>query len=206
MTHPAMPPNQHQIRSEQTRQHLLDTAVSLMQAKGHGQFSIHELARAAGVTAGAVQHHFGSKALLMLQVLTHLIGQLGSDSDFWPSPDWPLQRRADHFVREAWARLYGQPRFAVAWSAYLAARDDAEMVAHIIEQRAELAAHLHHHMALSFPEMCRGPHAAARMQFVLSTLRGIGLLAPFAEPSAIPPQLQELSRYLQSFNDPETSS
>lgn len=200
----AVSANLHQMKSEQTRQHLLDTAVALMQSKGHGQFSIHELARAAGCTAGAVQHHFGNKALLMLQVLTHLIGQLEADSAFWPSPRWSLQRRADHFVREAWARLYGQPRFAVAWSAYLAARDEPELVAHIIEQRAELARYFQQRMGECFPELCQGPHGAARVQFVLSSLRGIGLLAPFAEPSAIPPQLQELSRYLQSFHEPET--
>jgi AcrR family transcriptional regulator len=200
-----MTENLHQRKSEQTRLHLLDTAVALMQQRGHGQFSIHELARAAGMTAGAVQHHFGSKALLMLQVLTHLVGQLEADNAFWPSALWSLQRRADHFVHEAWDRLYGRPRFAVAWSAYLAARDDPELMSTIISQRTEVARQLHERMAESFPGMCSGPHATTRVQFVLSSLRGIGLAAPFVEPSAIPPQLQELSRYMQSFPDPQAA-
>lgn len=196
--------NLHQIKSEQTRERLLDAAVELMQAKGHGQLSVHEVARAAGMTAGAVQHHFSSKATLMLEVITRLIGQLEQTSDFWPPAHWCLKQRADHFVQQAWAQLYGQSRFSVAWSAYLAAREDALMVAHIVERRSQLTASLHQRMAGSFPEMCRSPQGMARVQFVLSALRGMGLVAPFAPADAMAPQLQVLSQYLQSFTTQET--
>ncbi|MGV0959001.1 MAG: TetR/AcrR family transcriptional regulator [Limnohabitans sp.] len=199
-----MTPNLHQLKSEQTRERLLDAALNLMQVKGHGQLSVHEVARAAGMTAGAVQHHFSSKAALMLEIITRLIGQLEEASDFWPPVHWRLQRRADHFVQQAWKQLYGEPRFCVAWSAYLAAREDALMVAHIIEQRGFLTSTLHQRMALSFPEMCQGPQASARVQFVLSSLRGMGLVAPFSASAVIPAQLQVLSQYLQSFKTKET--
>ncbi len=194
----------HQIKSEQTRERLLDAALGLMHAKGHGQVSVHEVARAAGMTAGAVQHHFTSKAALMLEVITRLIAQLEENSDFWPPAHWRLQRRADHFVQQAWATLYGQPRFTVAWSAYLAAREDELMVAHIVERRGLLTASLHQRVAQSFPEMCQGPQAEARVQFVLSALRGMGLVAPFSPAAAMPAQLQVLSQYLQSFQPQET--
>lgn len=196
--------NLHQIKSEQTRERLLDAALALMHAKGHGQVSMHEVARAASMTAGAVQHHFTSKAALMLEVITRLIAQLEENSDFWPPVDWCLRRRADHFVQQAWATLYGQPRFTVAWSAYLAARDDELMVTHIVERRGLLTASLQQRMAQSFPEMCQGPQAVARVQFVLSALRGMGLVAPFSPAAAVPAQLQVLSHYLQSFNSQET--
>ncbi|MEK7345720.1 MAG: TetR/AcrR family transcriptional regulator [Pseudomonadota bacterium] len=194
----------HQIKSEQTRERLLGAALDLMHTKGHGQLSVHEVARAAGMTAGAVQHHFTSKAALMLEVITRLIAQLEEASDFWPPADWPLQRRADHFVQQAWATLYGHPRFAVAWSAYLAAREDEGMVAHIVARRGLLTASLQQRMGQSFPEMCRGPQAEARVQFVLSALRGMGLVAPFSPAAAVPEQLQVLSQYLQSFQTQET--
>lgn len=194
----------HQIKSEQTRERLLDAALELMHAKGHGQLSVHEVARAAGMTSGAVQHHFSSKAALMLEVITRLILQLEEASDFWPDTKWPLPRRADHFVQQAWAMLYGQPRFSVAWSAYLAAREDTLMVAHIVERRGMLTASLKQQMAVHFPEMCQGPQAEARVQFVLSALRGMGLVAPFSPAAAIPAQLQVLSHYLQSFEPQET--
>ena len=194
----------HQIKSEQTRERLLDAALELMHATGHGQLSVHEVARAAGMTSGAVQHHFSSKAALMLEVITRLILQLEEASDFWPDAKWPLPQRADHFVRQAWAMLYGQPRFSVAWSAYLAAREDTLMVAHIVERRSMLTASLKQQMTMHFPEMCQGPLAEARVQFVLSALRGMGLVAPFSPAAAIPAQLQVLSHYLQSFEPQET--
>ena len=194
----------HQIKSEQTRERLLGAALHLMQSRGHGQLSVQEVARAAGMTAGAVQHHFSSKAALMLEVITRLIDQLEEASDFWPAPHWSLKRRADHFVRQAWSTLYGQPRFTLAWSAYLAAREDELMVAHIVERRGALTDSLQRRMAQSFPEMCQGPQAAARVQFVLSALRGMGLVAPFSPAAALPPQLQVLSQYLQSFKTQES--
>jgi len=187
----------HQIRSEKTRERLLNAAMTLLQTKGYGQLSMHEVAREAGMTAGAVQHHFATKATLMLEVLARVVAQLEVADDFWPSKNWPLKRRADHFVREAWARLYGQPRFAVAWTAYLAARDDPAVMAHIVSQRAALSESVHGRMAEIFPRMCQGEAGKARMDFVLSALRGMGLVAPFAAEPAIAPQLQVLSNFIQ---------
>ena len=70
--------------------------------------------------------------------------------------------------------------------------------------RALRTASLHQRMAQSFPEMCQGPQATARVQFVLSALRGMGLVAPFSPAAAMPAQLQVLSQYLQSFQPQET--
>ena len=193
-----MPPNLHQQKSEQTRERLLDAALELMQSKG-GAVSMHEVARFAGMTTGAVQHHFPSKADLMLQIITRIVQQIESSDAFWPQDDWPLAQRADHFVREAWAQLYGQKRFNVAWAAYLAVREDEVMVAHIREQRSQLKSRLQTRMARTFPEMCCGAQAAARTQFVLSALRGLGVVAPFSPEGVIPEQLQVLSQFIQSF-------
>lgn len=199
-----MRPNLHQIKSEQTRERLLSAALDLIQTKGHGHISVHEVARAAGMTSGAVQHQFATKATLMLEVITRLIAQLETTSDFWPPVHWSLKLRSEHFVQQSWAKLYGETRFCVAWSAYLAAREDAPMVAHIIERRSKLTASLHQRMAQSFPEMCQGSQASARVQFVLSSLRGMGLVAPYSKAEAIEAQLQVLSQYLQSFESQET--
>ncbi|MFA7667445.1 MAG: TetR/AcrR family transcriptional regulator [Burkholderiaceae bacterium] len=197
---------QRQIRSEQTRERLLNAAMQVLQTRGDGQLSIHEVAGAARMTTGAVQHHFGSKAALMMEVLARLLDQLGKDSDFWPPAHWGAARRADHFVRQAWSQLYGQPRFAVAWSAYLAARNDPAMTAHIAGRRLEVAGQMQARMFESFPELRSDPDGGARVQLVLSCLRGLGLQAPFAPASVIDLQLKALARTLESFlEQPESS-
>ncbi|MEJ5151358.1 TetR/AcrR family transcriptional regulator [Comamonas sp. MYb396] len=197
-------PNLHQIKSEQTRERLMDAALDVMQTKGLASLSMHEVARIAGMTTGAVQHHFPSKAALMLQIIERLVQQIDTDDSFWPVPHWPLQRRADHFVQQAWLRLYGQPRFAVAWEAYLAVRADAAMVAHIQAARAPINDKLLLRMLRSFPEWAGAPAAEARFQLVLSCLRGLGVLAPFSSPAAMDRQLQQLSVLLQSFSSEVT--
>ncbi|MDH4464605.1 MAG: TetR/AcrR family transcriptional regulator [Acidovorax sp.] len=201
-----MTPNLHQIKSAQTRARLLDAAREVLHHKGYGQLSLHEVARVAQMTTGAVQHHFGSKAALMMEVIVHLVDQLDQGNDFWPPAHWTAKRRADHLVRQAWQQLYSQPRFATAWSAYLAARDDAEMTAHIVERRAQLAERLSLRMHQSFPELGAWPDGQARVHLVLTCLRGLGLQAPFAAPAVIEAQLQLLSFTLQSFlQPPETT-
>jgi AcrR family transcriptional regulator len=192
--------NLHQAKSQVTRERLLRSALDVMQARGIGQLSLSEVAKTAGMTTGAVQHHFASKAALMMQVLGRLIDTLESSADFWPQPDWSLERRAHHFVEQAWAQLYSQPRFAVAWSAYLAARDDAEMTAHIREQRACIQLRMQQAFAAAFPEMAQGPRADARIQMVFSTLRGLGLVQPFSPSDTVPPQLAALADCIQSFS------
>lgn len=198
--------NLHQMKSAQTRARLLRAAEEILLSKGHGQLSLHEVARVAEMTTGAVQHHFGSKAALMMDIVAHLVTQLGETTNFWPSADWPRQQRAEHFVTQAWEQLYGQPRFAVAWSAYLAVRDDPMLTEHIKARRAELSLALMPRMGASFPELVAQANGSARMQFILSSLRGMGLLTPFTEPGVIQPQLRVLSDTLLLFlNQSETN-
>ncbi len=189
----------HQIKSAETRTRLLNAAEEILLSKGHGQLSIHEVARVAQMTTGAVQHHFGSKAVLMLDLVAYLITRLSDSSDFWPPQSWSKTRRANHFVDKAWQQLYSQPRFTVAWAAYLAVRDDPLLTDHIKAKRAELGQSLMNKMSESFPELAAQPQGTARMQFIFSSLRGLGLLTPFTEENALQPQLRALADTLKFF-------
>ena len=57
-------------RSEATRDQLITTGRRLFAEKGFAATSIEELVRAAGVTRGAMYHHFGSKEELFEAVFT----------------------------------------------------------------------------------------------------------------------------------------
>lgn len=52
-----------------TRSRILDAAADLFQAKGYHDSSMHDIIRAAGVTSGALHHHFASKKELGLAVV-----------------------------------------------------------------------------------------------------------------------------------------
>jgi AcrR family transcriptional regulator len=59
-------------RSEATRKQLLDAASKLIRQKGFGGLRTIEVASVAGVSRGALMHHFPSKHALVVAVLTHV--------------------------------------------------------------------------------------------------------------------------------------
>jgi AcrR family transcriptional regulator len=54
---------------ELTRRKVLDAAVKSILANGYYQTSSNQIARTAGVTWGTIQHQFGTRETLMLEVL-----------------------------------------------------------------------------------------------------------------------------------------
>lgn len=58
-----------QMYAENTRQALLDTGLRLFVERGFGSVSAEELVRAAGLSRGALYHHFGGKPGLFEAVL-----------------------------------------------------------------------------------------------------------------------------------------
>jgi AcrR family transcriptional regulator len=59
-------------RSESTRKQLLDAAVKLIRRNGFGGLRTIEVADLAGVSRGALMHHFPSKHELVVAVLTYV--------------------------------------------------------------------------------------------------------------------------------------
>lgn len=53
-----------QEEAEQTRQDLLDAALTVFSQKGYTATRLEDVAQSAGVTRGAIYYHFGSKAEL----------------------------------------------------------------------------------------------------------------------------------------------
>lgn len=59
-------------RSETTRKQLLDAATKLIRQKGFGGLRTIEVASVAGVSRGALMHHFPSKHALVVAILTYV--------------------------------------------------------------------------------------------------------------------------------------
>jgi AcrR family transcriptional regulator len=60
---------------EGMRQRLLDVAAEAFQSAGYHATSTHEIMRAAGVTGGAMHHHFPTKKSLGLAVIRERVSQ-----------------------------------------------------------------------------------------------------------------------------------
>ncbi len=65
-------------RTETTRRALLDAARVLFAAHGYADIGVGEISRLAGVTSGAIYHHFESKAGLFRAVYDELVASTGA--------------------------------------------------------------------------------------------------------------------------------
>lgn len=202
---PPPPPRRrsHAERSASTRAQLLGAAADLVHGGGMQAASMFEVAKAAGVTPGALQHHFGSKAELMMQVIEHILrseGGPGGPGVNWPAAALPLARRCTAFVDALWATLYAPRRFLTAWAIYFGSQGDPDLMARIGERRQQLQAELRQRFAAVFPELAARPAAVADLaDLVFASLRGLALVRLFDDHTDPSPGVRrELARLIEA--------
>jgi len=79
---PAPPTRREGLRdaqAKQTRTRVLESAVACIDELGIARASSNEIARRAGMTWGAIQHHFGSREDLLLSVIESNFSELESN-------------------------------------------------------------------------------------------------------------------------------
>ncbi|WP_418316138.1 TetR/AcrR family transcriptional regulator [Piscinibacter sakaiensis] len=171
-------------RARDTRAHLIATAIEVVRTRSYGQATMFELAKAAGVTPGALQHHFGSRAELMLEVLQAILEASDESGVPWPEASMPLPQRCQALVQVLWQSLYEPPRFLAAWSVYFGSAGDAELQPRVALLRRQLVASMYQRFADVLPEAHAQPDFVAQVDLVLSALRGLGVARLFGPDSA----------------------
>ena len=187
-------PESRAERARTTRQHLIATAIDVVRTRSYGAASLFEVAKAAGVTPGALQHHFGSRAVLMMEVLQTILQANDDAGPPWPDAALALPERAQRYVHALWSRVYEPPRFLAAWSVYFGAADEDALQAPIVGLRKQLAQSLRKRFTQVFPESQAQPQLQAFVNLLLSSLRGMGVARLFgADPAAESAQRQQLA-------------
>lgn len=174
----------HAQRSAHTRQQVLQAAAALVRSGGPQAASLFEVAKAAGVTPGALQHHFGTKAELMMALVEHLLSADDGSGVAWPAPGMPLARRCQAFVQALWLQVYAPPRFLAAWSVYFGSSGDAALMARIAERRRAVNAGLRGRLLAVFPELAGRRDTAALADLVFASLRGLAMAGLFDAAAA----------------------
>lgn len=162
-------------RRAETRRKLLDAAIASLVANGYAGTTVDTIATAAGVTRGALNHHFNSKIDLMLaaagRVTEDFVGRLSERLLRPAASNFP-----ESVVRSLWDAIYSEPMFVARLELVLGARSQPEILA---STKAELnRGHQNVHGLLS-EAFERSGHSIAMPQDVvdlaLTTLRGMAL-------------------------------
>ncbi|WP_430395741.1 TetR/AcrR family transcriptional regulator [Ferrovibrio sp.] len=185
---------------EGLRRRLLDTADRLFQAQGYHGTSMHDLMREAGVTGGALHHHFASKKALGLAVIQERVALTVRETWLAPlhqaaSGESAVQTVLADICRglDERGRVQGCPLNNLALELALA-DDDFRIALDAIfaEWRNGLAARLRQ-------DGLRKPEAEARASFIIAAYSGAIAMAKTAQ-SAMP--LKNCARLLATRTAP----
>ncbi|MFP8879884.1 MAG: TetR/AcrR family transcriptional regulator [Myxococcota bacterium] len=108
-------------RSATTRTKILAAVVQCVDELGLAGTTSQAIAGSAGVTVGAVQHHFASKADVLRAVLEDSFDRLSEGFEGAPVGD-SLEDRVSVFIDRAWLH-YGSVRFRSTLEIVLSARE-----------------------------------------------------------------------------------
>ena len=162
-----------QERSEHTREALLDATVECLLDLGYSGASVNEICKRAGVSRGAQQHHFTTKADLMTSALQHLFGKLiaqiaDSKERLPPGPE-----KIAHGIDLLWQAFSGDLSTA-AMELWVAARTDPELRAALLPVDKSLG-----HATLEFfrrtPTDLRPEQLETMLLLTVNLTRGLAL-------------------------------
>jgi len=163
-------------RRAHTHAALLDATVDCLVERGYGRTSTNDIIRIAGVSRGALLHHFASKAELLGAAAERVFEQLelGFREDFAALP--VEERTLERAVEQLWT-IFRSPRYDAAFELMVASRTDPElrqvMVAVLERFERSVAADF----GMLFPATAANEGGLAIVRFAFAVLDGAALSA-----------------------------
>jgi len=164
-------------RSAETRTRLLDATVSCLLEYGYQGTTTNAVQQRAGVSRGALMHHYASKTELLVAAVRHLAHQRAENlrQQARQLPDSP--DRIDQAIDLLWEVFTG-PLFTANLELWSAARTDDELRRAIVDSERGLRADLHAVMVDLFGRPAAGdPSFTDAIELTLQFMRGAALTA-----------------------------
>lgn len=166
-------------RSEATRARLVDATIEVVFEKGYAGCTVQEVCRRAGVTTGALQHHFRSKQELLVSAVNKLFPQVVIPAVTEQGIKKPVRTRCDEIIETYW-QIYSNPRYKVVWDIVLGARSDPKLYELVCRYQREATTRNLEVFEAAFDDvpLARGD-LVDLAQFAMCEMRGIALLGIF---------------------------
>jgi AcrR family transcriptional regulator len=166
-------------RSAETHRKLVEAAIRVSQESGYANLTISKVAQRAGLTNGAMQHHFSSRNELVLAVLDALYPFVDVPFEDIASRKLPVRERVNTFIDHMW-QIYSRPEYLVIWDIAFGTRADPPLRAKLQTYQRELAARMRKQLSASFADVELTLDGADQMlSLVMSCLRGFALWTVF---------------------------
>lgn len=115
------------MRSAETRAKILDATLDCLIERGYSATSTPEVCRRAGVSRGALLHHFPTKEELVIHAVTHLAEKRAEETRPRPADVAAATDPLGAVFETVWNAFFSGPLFHAALELWVAARCDAEL-------------------------------------------------------------------------------
>lgn len=163
-----------QDRSRQTRRHLLETAVRCLATHGWEASTVGFVAAEAGLSRGAVQHHFRTREDLILAALEHMFDERAAQIDALPDPGGAGPERV-HRIVAGLVDTIGGELFRAALQVWTVASADPELRAAVVPLERHFAREVHQRAVRLLGADDSDPATRALIQATLDLARGLAL-------------------------------
>ena len=167
---------QQKDRTAATRAAVLEATVELLIERGYGGTSTRLAAERAGVSLGALQHHFPSKAGLSVEALRFVTSRLADEFVESTRQSGDPHDRFGAILDRLYVVFRG-PTFAAAVEIHLASRTDEALQGPVRDLNRDIDALIRDSAESLMPEMIDNPQFPALLQTSVSAVRGLALTA-----------------------------
>jgi AcrR family transcriptional regulator len=163
----------HAERRAETRMRILAAVVESIDDVGFQRTTGSEIARRAGVSWGAVQHHFRDKDGILVAVLERSFALFKERLEGAIDPEADLGERVDLFVERAWSH-FSSPEYRSTFEILRNLPDDLDRTwqADLLSQWLEVWSRYFPESPIAASPAARGP-AIELLYFTFSTLSGL---------------------------------
>ncbi|RZU54155.1 TetR family transcriptional regulator [Krasilnikovia cinnamomea] len=163
-----------QDRSRATRQRLLETAVRCLATHGWEISTVGFIAAEAGISRGAVQHHYRTREALILAALEHMFEERTTLLDALPDPAGSGPERV-HAVVTGLVEAMGGELFRAALQVWTVAAADPELRAAVVPLERHFAREVHRRAVRLLRVDDSDPATRGLIQATLDLARGLAL-------------------------------
>jgi AcrR family transcriptional regulator len=169
---PVRAPRTQVERSAAMQRRLLDATVAALNEKGYGGTTTMEVQQRAGVSRGALLHHFSSRTELMIAAVEHLTRERIAEVIAIVREQAPAKGRIEWAVTVLWGTFEG-PLFTASLELWLAARNDRELLAVLLPQERILGQTIRSMAADLFgPPTAASPGFPEALELLIDAQRG----------------------------------